>query len=155
MSRKADNPIFQSLVAAFSILLMHVLLLAFIAGLVLLFYGIENHMVLVVLGLVCLSAGVYWIFRRIRSEGKELRNMAGGSFKGKAVEISFLGGVATFKIDDSKDSQRINSDTSIPIQQLEGPKASSAETLTELASMYEKNLITHEEYVKAKESIFK
>ena len=155
MSRKADNSIFKSLLAAFSILIMHVLLIAFIAGLVLLFYGMVNHMVWVVLGLVCLLAGAYWIFRRIKSQGKELRNMAGDSFRGKAIEISFLGGVATFKIDDSQANQRISSDTSIPPQLLEGPKASSAETLTELAGLYEKNLITHEEFLKAKENIFK
>ena len=88
MDQKAENTIFKNIFAAFLILIMHVLLVAGIGVLILFFYGIINHIVWVILGVSCLSAGGYWFYKRMRSDVKDLKNIAGDSLKGKNIDVS-------------------------------------------------------------------
>lgn len=159
MGQKVENPLLKSMLAAFLILIMHILVLAGVGVLILFFYGIINHTIWIILGSLFLIAGpAYWFYRRMKSDGKALRNMAGGPLlKGKTVEVSFLGGVATFKISDSKGGQITSRDPSNRIKQLAAPNPDyeNIKTLTELSRMYEKKLITSDEYNKAKQEILK
>jgi hypothetical protein len=155
MSEKVGNTLYQNILAAFLILIMHVVLVAGIGVLILFFYGIINHMAWIIIGTSCLFIGGYWLYRRIKSDSRVLRNIAGDSLKGKTVEISFLGGMATFKISDSQVNKRINKDPSNSLRQLEAPNSENINSLTELARLYEKKLITSDEYNKAKEKILK
>ncbi|GBD97990.1 MAG TPA: SHOCT domain-containing protein [Nitrospirae bacterium] len=157
MGQKAEHPLYKNISIAFLILIMHILLLGGIGVLILFFYGIINYTIWIILAGLCLAAGTaYWFYRRMKSDGRALRNMAGGSLlKGKTVEVSFLGGVATFKISDSKAGRTINRDTSSRIKQLAASDYENIKTLTELSRMYEKKLITSDEYNKAKQEILK
>lgn len=155
MEQKADNTIYQSISAAFLILIMHVLLLGSIGVLILFFYGIINHMVLIVIGISCVSLGGYWLYRRLKSSRQVLTNIAGESLKGKTVEISFLGGIANFKISDSQVRQGMIQDSSDGIKKLADPNTQNIENLSELARLYEKKLITLEEYNKVKQNYLK
>ena len=108
MNQQSENTIYKSLLAAFLILIIHVLLIGGIGVLILFFYGIVNHMVWVILGISCMSAGGVWLYKRLKSDMKAMRDIAGNTFKGKTVEASFLGGVANFRISDSRTGQNIN-----------------------------------------------
>ncbi len=155
MDRKAELPLYKSILAAFMILIMHVLLLGGIGVLVLFFYGIVNHMAWMIFGVLCLSGGGYWLYKRVKSDGKALKEMVGGSFKGKTIEVSLLGRLATFKICDSQFNRGTDRLRAGRGKQLPGPDLQTIGTLPELARLYEKKLITSDEYKKAKQEILK
>ncbi len=153
MGKEIENTLYRNIMAAFLILIMHVLLIGGIGLLIIFFYGIMNHMVWMVLGTTCLTLGGYWFYRRIKSDGRVLKNMAGDNLKGKIVEISFLKGVATFKISDSQVNQSIDNDSLNRCKQLPAPDFENIQNLAELARLYEKKLITFDEYNKVKQKI--
>jgi hypothetical protein len=154
MEQNTENSLFKTIMAAFMILFIHVLLLGSIAVLILFFYGIVNHLAWMILGFSCLCAGAYWFFRRFKSDGKMLKNIAGDSLNGKTVEVSFLGGIANFKISDSQTYEQLGSGSADSPEQLAAPSVENVKSLTELARLYEKNLITLNEYNKAKHKLF-
>jgi hypothetical protein len=154
MEQKTDNSLYKSILGAFLILIMHVLLLGIIGLLVLVFHGIINYMGWIILGISLSVVGWwYWFYRRMKSDREKIRNIVGDSLlKGKSVEISFLGGAATFKLNNSDSIQTIET-LSEERRQLSGPAPEYTDKLTELARLYEKNLITDEEYDKAKKRL--
>ncbi len=156
MDRKSESDsIYRNILTAFLILIMHVLLVGGIGMLIFFISGIINHTVWVIVGISCASAGGYWIYKRMRSDVRELKNITGDSFKGKDVEVSFLGGVATFKVSDKRGEKR---PAGIPVErprQLIGAGPEDVKTLSELAHLYEKKLITLDEYNRVKKKILK
>ena len=157
MPKDNDNTIYKSILGAFLILITHVFLIGFIGALILFFNGIVNHSVWVVLGvLTFISGAAYWFYRRIKSDGKVIQEVVSDSLlKGKNVEVSFLSGMATFKVTDSQDNKTINVLPSDQPQQLEAPGTDKVKDLKELARLYEDKLITLDEYNKAKEDFFR
>jgi hypothetical protein len=153
MSHQSENTIYKNLVAAFLILIIHVLLVGGIGVLILFFYGIVNHLVWVIIGISCMSAGGVWLYKRLKSDLKAIQNITGNSFKGKTIEANFLGGVANFKISDSRPAGDTRQISSGQARQLTGPDADSMDSLAELARLYEKNLISQDEYEKAKKKM--
>jgi LPXTG-motif cell wall-anchored protein len=149
MQQRPESSIYKSLLIAFSILIMHVFMLLGVSVLVLFVYGMINNIGWVLLGVsLLLAGGGLWIYRRTKRDGIAIKDAIGDSLmKGRSVEVSFLGGMATFKISDNRDAdspstRKITMD--VP-----------AESLTELARLYEKRLISQEEFVEAKKKIFK
>ena len=76
-------------------------------------------------------------------------------FQGRSFEVSFLRGLASLKFGQPADLKAIENPSSEEKFQLEDPEAVRIRELTELARMYEKNLITSEEYNRAKNQILK
>ena len=153
MNQQSEHTIYKNILAAFLILIVHVLLLGGIGVLILFFYGIVNHLLWVILGISCISGGGVWLYKRLMSDVKAIRNITGESLKGKTIEASFLGGVANFKISDSRTGQNINKVTAAKTRQLTGPVSDSMDSLAELVRLYEKNLISRDEYERAKKKI--
>ncbi len=149
----SENTIYSNILTVFLILVTHVLLIGGIGVLVLFFYGIINHMVWMILGILGLFTGGYWFYRHLKSDMKALKDITGDSLKGKTVEVSFLGGVASFRITDSPVSQRIKRLPPGQPRQLAGQKPDNVKALAELAQMYEKKLITFDEYNRAKKKL--
>ncbi len=98
MSQQENKTIKQSIMAAFMILLIHVFLLGSIALLVLFFYGLINHLMWMIAGILVMVTGAILVYRRIRADSQALKDMAGDSFRGRDVEINFLGGMANIRI---------------------------------------------------------
>jgi len=149
MQQRPESSIYKSLLIAFSILIMHVFMLLGVSVLVLFVYGMINNIGWVLLGVsLLLAGGGLWIYRRTKRDGIAIKDAIGDSLmKGRSVEVSFLGGMATFKISDNRDAgspstRKITMD--VP-----------SESLSELARLYEKRLISQEEFVEAKKKIFK
>jgi hypothetical protein len=148
MSQKADYSIFKNLSVAFLILLAHIILIGLIGVLTMFFGWIGNNIGWVMIGVLCVSMAVaYWFYRRVKSDSRVIKDIIGdASLNGKSVEVSFLGGMASFKIGDSQSDN---------LKQIEAPKSDTIVSLTELSKMYEKKLITSDEFNKAKEKILK
>ncbi len=157
MSQKTENGIFKNISVAFMILVIHVLLVGVIGILAIFFGWMAKNAGWIILGISLITIiGGYWFYRRMKSDGKVIKGVLGeSSLNGKNVEISFLGGLATFKVGDSKAKLIANEGPLDSVKELEAPKIGETGTLPELARLYEKKLITLEEYNKAKQKILK
>ncbi len=163
-SKKTGNGLFQGVFMAYSILLLHVLLLAGLGCLVLFFRGFVQYMLWIFLGcagLIIFSG--FRIYKRMKREGKNLKELlALPMFRGRSVEVNILGGLASLKIGKEENpALTFDGGTEHDTYMLEGPGApedsSGARTkireLTELARLFENNLITLDEYNRTKNQL--
>jgi hypothetical protein len=153
--KKEDNGLVRSVLLAYLILVLHVLLIAGVAILVLFFRGVVNYMLWIFLGgVVLIGLSAFYFIRRMRAEGRSLSEMLRNPmFNGRSVEVSLLGGMATVKLGHSSRQPAIEHDAAMDIPRLEDPDASRSRDVSELAAlarMLEKDLITVDEFNKAK-----
>ena len=148
--------LFKGVFTAYAILLLHLLLIAGLGLLVLFFRGFITYMIWVFLGGAAIILVSAWLFyRRLKSEGKNLQDvMNSPAFKGKSVEVSLMGGLASFRMGHTAEMPALEGSVSPPPLQLEDPNTLRIRELSELARLYENNLITLEEFQKAKANIF-
>ncbi len=151
------NGLFSSVMTAYFILLLHVLLLVAIGVLVLIFRGLVNYMVWIVLGGAAFTGfSVWWIYRRLKAEGKNIGEVLNSDhFKGQNVEVSLLGGLASFRVGSNPGPPLLNDDQSTLVPQLEDAETIRIRELTEVAKLLQSGLITRDEYEKAKHQIFR
>jgi hypothetical protein len=149
---------FKSVLMAYFILALHVLLVAGLIMLVIFFRGIINYMIWIFIGgsAVILASG-YHFYKRLQKDGKTLGEMMSSSRLGSSpIEVSFLGGIASFKIGRPGSTPALSSEAGgQPLQQLEDPATVRIRELTELVRLLEDNLITLDEYNKVKQQILK
>ena len=154
-NKKEGDGLVKSVLLAYFILALHVLLIAGMAILVLFFRGVVNYMLWVVLGgIAIIGLSAFFFLRRMRAEGKSLREMLRNPvFNGRSVEVSLLGGMATVKLGQPASRPAIGHDAKTDVPRLEDPDASrnrDVSELSELARLLEKDLITVDEFNKAK-----
>ena len=108
-----ENHLINSLFMASLILVFHLILIAGLGVLVLLLHGIVNYMVWILLGGFLLVAGSVYLFFRYMKQGggKVLQKIISlPEFKGKNIEINFLGGIASLKIrNENLDKEKLES----------------------------------------------
>ncbi|MBW1751956.1 MAG: hypothetical protein JRJ46_02385 [Deltaproteobacteria bacterium] len=143
---------------AYFILVLHVLLVAGLVILVIFFRGIINYMIWIFIGgsAVILASG-YHFYKQLKRDGKTLREMMSSSRLGSSpIEVSILGGIASFKIGRPDSTPVLSSEAAgQPRRQLEDPATVRIRELTELVRLLEDNLITLDEYNKVKQQILK
>lgn len=153
-SVKENNGVIKSVFIAYFILLLHILLLAGLGVLIIFFKGIVNYMLWIFLagtGIIIFSA--YQFYRKMKKEGKTLKEMMNSPlFRGREVEISLLGGLASLKV--GKPRNLFLENYQGDVKQLEDPDTMRLNELNELVRLFENNLITLEEYNQAKKQIF-
>jgi hypothetical protein len=154
--KKEGDGLLKSVLLAYFILALHVLLIAGLAILVLFFRGVVNYMLWILIGgIAIVSFSLYYFFRRMRAEGRSLREvLKNPMFNGRSVEVSLLGGVATLKLGQPADPlPALENDSAMDLPQLEDPETSlqrEISHLSELARLLEKDLITVDEFNRAK-----
>lgn len=107
------------------------------------------------MGLLTAGTIVYILFfLKKQSKGiAQVLNMP--EFKGKAMELRLLGGLASLKVTDGQGSVHSLENGGRPgSRYLESPGASRVRELSELARLLENDLITREEYQQAKDRMF-
>jgi hypothetical protein len=157
MNKSKDNDgIFTSVMMAYSILLLHVLLIAGLGLLVLFFRGFIQYIIWIFLGgAAAIFISCYRIYNRMRQEGKTLREALGSPvFNGRPVEISILGGMASFRIGKDTSPHALPDATFTPTYLLEDPASAKFRELSELARLLENDLITLEEFNTVKRQLF-
>lgn len=155
--KKEGDGLFKSVLLAYFILALHVLLIAAMGVLVLFFRGVVNYMIWIFLaGIALIIFSVYVFYRRMKAQGKTLKEMLRNPmFEGRAVEVSLLGGLASLKLGNPTDTQALTYDKEGETLQLEDPDAMKIREINELGKLLEKKLITLEEFNKAKKHLFK
>ncbi len=155
---KESDGVVKSVLVAYLILALHILLIAGIAVLVLFFRGVVNYMLLILAGgVVLIGLLAFYLVRRMRAEGRSLGDMLRNpAFEGRAVEVSLLGGMATVKLGQPNQLPAIEHDAAIDLPRLDAPDAPASRDLSELAELarlLEKGLITVDEFNQAKRQL--
>lgn len=156
--KKKESQHFKSVLMAYFILVLHVVLVAGLLLMVIFFRGLINYMIWIFLGgLIAIIASGYHFYKRMKMEGKTLQEILNTyRYSGRSVEVSFLGGLASLKIGgEHQNPPALNGHTSGRLKQLEDPESIRHKEFSELVRLLENNLITLEEYKKFKEQIFK
>jgi hypothetical protein len=141
---------------AYTILLLHVALLAGLGCVVLFFRGITEYMMWIfIAGTALVSYSGYRVYKRMKMEQSGLRDMMNmPMFRGRNLEISFLGGMASVKIQGQQGGmETIELQPPLAPQQIEDPAVHRVRELTELARLLENNLITPDEFQKTKDHL--
>ena len=157
-NKNRGENLFKAVIMTHIILLLHLLIIVGLVLMVIFIRGITQQILWIFLGATgffILSSFI--IFRRIKSKGKKMLHDIENSslFQGRSFEVSFLRGLASLKFGQPDDLKAIENPSSEAKFQLEGPETVRIRELTELARMYEKKLITTEEYNRAKSQILK
>lgn len=153
---KQTDGIFKSVLMAYLVLVLHLLLIAGLGLLVLFFRGVMQYMIWIFLGgAAAIIVSGYHFYVRMKREGKNLREMMYSPlFNGRAVEVSILGGMATFKIGKDSNLPALPDTTSKTLNLLEDPASARMRELSELVRMLENDLITLEEFNSVKRQLF-
>lgn len=157
-SPKEKNGLVKSVLLAYMILALHVLLIAVLGLMVLFFRGFVQYMFWIFLGgaaLIGYSGYRFW--KRMKAEGKTLAEMLSNpAFRGRSVEVSLLGGIASIKLGapEGRRTLSMDEDVSAP-RQLEDPETARIRELSELARLLEQDLITRQEYDAAKQRLLR
>lgn len=150
------NGIFKGVAAAYMILILHALFIALVGCLVLFFRGMVHYMLWIFLaGTALITFSGYRVYKRMKQERRNLSELLQlPHLNGNSIEVSFLGGVASVKVENpaSKALPAGGAGARIPLQ-LEAPGLSRVHELTELARLFENDLITREEFEISKKHI--
>ena len=155
---KDNDGLFKSIFTAYFILLLHVVLLAGVGVTIVLFKGLIEYLHWIMAGLAILVLAIAWIFyRRMKNSTSDIRSiLATPEFRDRSVEIKLFGGMASFKVNASQGTQpRIahtpekDSDRFL----IEHDINETEQKIIKLTALFEKDLISKEEFEKAKQNI--
>lgn len=157
--KKDSEDLLRGILLAHLILFLHLLLIAGLGLVVIFFHGIYQYMLWIVVGTTAiLLVSGFFCYRRIKTRGKQtLKDIEESAiFKNRSFEARLLGGMASLKFgrpDGPTPIENATSETHDSRYQLEDPESLQVRELTTLADMLEKNLITLEEFSRAKQKI--
>lgn len=155
-SKHNREGLFKGIAMAYAILILHLVLIAALGLVVIFLTGIAHYMFWIVLtGMALAALAGYLFYRRLRKEGRTLgETLRAPAFLGREVEVSLLGGLATMRLGKTSGSRALEVGHQTQAQQLEDPDVLQIKEIQNLAQLFEKNLITLEEYNKAKNRLF-
>jgi hypothetical protein len=156
-NEKPGAELFRGVMLAHLILGLHLALVALIGLVVIFFGGIARYWAWILLGgLVLVGGSGYVFYRRLKAQGRNaLRDLKGVSMPaGGSLEVSFMGGLASVKFarPGPPGADALPPPASVPL--LEDAGTQRVRELTSLAQMYERQLITREEFDRAKAALF-
>jgi len=152
---KPGYELFKGVMLAHLILGLHIVIFALIGLVVIFFGGLARYWGWILIGGLTLGASAaFLVYRRLKSQGRslaaELRGLSVPA--GSTLEVSFLGGLAAVKFARPGHSAPEIPPPSAPAL-LEDNETQRVRELTALAEMYEKSLLTREEFECAKAAI--
>ena len=154
--QKEQAGIFKGVAAAYLILILHAVFIALLGCLVLFFRGMVQYMLWIFIGGTALiTYSGYRVYKRMKQEHRNFSDLLRlPMLDGNSIEVSFLGGIASVKVaSPGAKALPIAYNASDMPRQLEAPGTSRVRELTELAGLFEKHLITQEEYETSKKQI--
>lgn len=147
--------IFKGVLLAYFVLVLHVVLIFSLGVLMLLFGGVVTYLPwIVALGFLAIAGSGYLWWKHLKKRGRKIRDvLADPVYRGRDVEISFLGGMVSLKLGQGPETLPMDHLTVEPPKQIVDPETHKAEELIRLAHLLKKDLITIDEYLKAKKEI--
>jgi len=145
MAESSGDPgIAKNIFVGYFVLILHVVLLVLLGLFVVFFRGLVEYMPWILGGgLGVLSLSGYLFYRYLKRSKKTLKETLDGHVPSdRPMEISLLGGLASVRVGASTSARRVDE---TPLQ-LEDPETSRLRSLDRLADMYDKGLISKEEF---------
>jgi uncharacterized membrane protein len=155
-SKLQGSEIMKGLLLAQFIILFHVIIIAVLGITVLLLGGFAQNLIWIILGVVIFTLTLtYIIYRRVKIQGRDLlRNLdQSAAMRGRALEISFMGGVMSLKVGSSDALPALEHNGARKIHRLEDSETIRNRDLADLAQLLADDLISIEDYARAKQKI--
>jgi len=157
IKQKDKDGLFKSIFTAYFILLLHVFLLAGVGLTVVLFKGVYHYLPWIMGGIGIMVLIIAWIFyRRIKQNTSELKDILSvPEFQDRTVEVRLLGGLASFKIKARENTQKLPELAAGYAQPhlIESAVDRAERKMLEINTLYEKNLISEDEFQTARQRI--
>jgi hypothetical protein len=152
---KSGDGLIKSILLAHLVLFLHLFLFAALGLLVVFLSGMMQYMLWILLGgMLLVGLSGYLFFRRLSKEGRSIGEILRSPiFRGRTVEVSLLGGMATLKLDSPHGADSSEIEHSGALRQLEDPETARIREISALAQLVEKQLISPEEFIKAKQRL--
>jgi len=145
-----DTGIAKNIFVGYFVLILHVLLLVLLGVFVVFFRGLVEYMPWILGGGgVLLGVSGYLFYRRLKRSSKTLKETLDDHAPNRPMEISLLGGLASFRVGTTQSGSVT---MGAPLQ-LEDPETSRLRSLDRLADMYNKGLISKEEFELLKKDV--
>ncbi|MBN2808296.1 MAG: SHOCT domain-containing protein [Deltaproteobacteria bacterium] len=164
MTENKKNPLLSGVMAGYMILLVHLLLIVVLATSVVFIQTLAKYIEYVLAGGFLLIFGsAIFFYHLLKKNGRQIINtLKNPAFHGQRIEISLLGGLASVSINNpDKDSQLMLENQprtlkALPeIQTGSCPGESPQSELLRLADLYDRKLISEEEFQQLKREILK
>jgi len=151
-----DTSVTGGVFLAYSIIILHALIIALLFMLIIFFRGIVHYILWLTLagiGLTFLS-GLYF-FRKLKKNSQKLKDILNDpAFAGRTLEIGFFGGAAVLKVNPHTEQSTIalgyEPTKALPHYNENENRVSN---LKQLGSLLEQNLITRNEFDRLKEEL--
>ena len=145
---ESNDGVFSGILAAYSVLVLHMLLLAGLALFVVFFRGVIQYMIWIFLGsATAIVVSGYRVYSRMKHGGKTIHDMMiSPLLYGRSIEVNLFGGIASIKIGQDNNALALPEASQDTACQLEDPSTVRIRELSELVRMLENNLITLEEF---------
>lgn len=154
-----DSGLPRGIYIASIILLLHVVLLAVIGSMIILFKGMYQYLPWILGGLGILITATVWIlYQRMKKNSSDIKEILSmPQFQNREVEVKFLGGMASFKIAPETNPQTMiehhalnNSNTPL----IENGLNKKEEKIFKMKELFKKeDLMDKKEFEKAKQDI--
>ena len=151
-----SGELMKGLFLAQLIILFHVLIIAVLGITVLLLGGLARNLIWIVLGVIAITLILTFIFyRRAKKHSSDLLHDLdkSGMMRGRPLEISFMGGLMSFRVGSPGSPPALEAGRTPTIPQLEDADAIRKRELADLAQLLADDLISIEEYTSAKQKI--
>ncbi|MDY0189338.1 MAG: hypothetical protein RBR22_01275 [Desulfuromonas sp.] len=148
-----ETGIAKNIFVGYFVLILHILLLVLLGLFIVFFRGMVTYMPWILGGgLILLLLSGWWFYRRVKRGQANLRETINSTVpQNRAVEISLLGGMASMRL-GSVGGREENYVSQQPLQ-LEDAETSRLRSLDKLMEMYNKELITKEEFALLKQDV--
>jgi len=161
MTNKSDNSslpqegIFRGVLLAYLVLVLHVVLILGLGVLVFFFGGVVAYLPwILAAGLLTMVGSCYFWWKHMKKRGRKIRDVLRDPlYQGRSIEVSFLGGVVSLKLGRGSEPLAIDHSPPEVQKQIVDQETLRAEELTILAHRLKDDLITIDEYLKAKKEI--
>ncbi len=151
---KPREGLLKSIFTAYFIVLFHVLILAVVGLVVVLFKGIYQYLpwIMGAIGLAVAAIAVI-LYRKLSQSSGDLKEiLSSPQFQDRTIEVRLLGGAASFTIKPSKQGT-LSFDGDAPTALIESSRQRIERKLIELNELYQKNLICKQEYEEARHRV--
>nr|WP_320115502.1 SHOCT domain-containing protein [uncultured Desulfuromonas sp.] len=146
----SDTGIAKNIFVGYFVLILHVVLLVLLGLFVVFFRGLVQYMPWILGGgLALLTLSGYLFYRYLKRSKKTIKETLDAQVPDRPMEISLLGGLASVRVGVASGARRVDG---APLQ-LEDPETSRLRSLDRLADMYDKGLISKEEFALLKKDV--
>jgi len=159
MPASKKKPLLSGIMAGYMILLIHLVLVIFLATAVVFIQGLSEYIEYILGGgvLLIIASGAFF-YRLLKQNGKQILNtLQNPSFPGQNIEVSLLGGLASISIKSPEKNDQLMLEN--PAAELKAipelpPAASPRNELLRLSELYDRGLINKDEFLHLKDDLF-